>query len=216
MKNPDKTMLNTVERKSMIVLLGTLLVLIWSSAAPGQRGIGDSDGIARQMLKPCLVRVSGKLQEIKTHPCENTTGNADLGTHLILNDNQGRGLNIHLGPTAVLSKIVERLKIGTKIEILGFRTEGMPPNQYVAKTLIFGNNSIQLRDSDLRPYWAGSGFSQVTLLPLSKTTLDRRTGIRSNCYYYSSLKSWQRRGFHNGQRPRWRRRCCRRFFCREW
>ena len=48
MKNPDKTMLNTVERKSMIVLLGTLLVLIWSSAAPGQRGIGDSDGIARQ------------------------------------------------------------------------------------------------------------------------------------------------------------------------
>jgi hypothetical protein len=215
MKNPDKTMLNTVKRKSLVIL-GTLLVLIFSSAAPGQRGMGNGEGVAQQMLKPRLVNISGKLQEIKTHPCENTTGKAELGTHLILKDKQGRELNVHLGPAPVLSKIVKRLKIGKEIELIGFRTDKMPPNQYVTKTLIFNNSIIQLRDSDLRPYWAGSGFSQEILLPSAKTTVDKRTAIRSGCYYYSWPKLRQRCFFQNGHKPRWRRRCRGRFFCREW
>lgn len=216
MKNLYEKGFGYVERKSMVVLLGTLLVLIFSSAAPGQRGMGDDEGIARQMLKPHLVHISGKLQEIKTHPCENTTGNADLGTHLILKDKQDRELNVHLGPTPVLSKIIKQLKKGRNIELIGFRTDKMPQNQYVAKILIFGGNVIQLRDSNLRPYWAGSGFAMETLSPAVKTIVDERTATRNSCYYYSWPKSWQRRCFQNAQRPRWRRRCRGRFFCREW
>jgi hypothetical protein len=216
MKYLNRTRFGFVGRKDMTIFLCTLLVLIFSSAAPGQRGMSDSEGIARRMLKPRLVHISGKLQEIKTHPCENTSGKADLGTHLILKDKQDRELNIHLGPTPVLSKTVKRLKIGKIIELIGFRTEKMPPNQYVAKTLILNNNILQLRDSDLRPYWAGSGFSQEILIPSAKTTLDKRTALRSGCYYYSWPKLRQRCFFQNGQRPRWRRRCRGRFFCREW
>jgi hypothetical protein len=216
MKNQNRTRLNTVGRKGIVIFLSTLLLLIWSFTAHAQRGMGDSEGVAQQILKPCLVHVSGRLQEIKTHPCENTTGKADLGTHLILKDNQDQELNIHLGPTPVLSKTVKRLKLGGKIELLGFRTDKLPLNQYVAKTLIFGSNIIQLRNSDLRPYWAGRGFSQETLLPSTKTTLDKRTAKRSNCYCYSYPKTRPRRYFQNGQRPCWRLRCRGRFFCREW
>jgi len=216
MKNLDKTRFGSAERENMVVLLGTLLALIFSSTALAQRGMGDGEGVAQQMVKPRLVHISGKLQEIKIHPCENTTGKADLGTHLILKDKEGRELNVHLGPTPVLSKVVKRLKIGRKIELIGFRTDKMPLNQYVAKMLIISNNIIQLRDSNLRPYWAGSGFSQEILLPSAKTTVDKRTATRSSCYYYSWPKSWQRCYIQNGQRPRWRRRCRGRFFYREW
>jgi len=216
MKKQDKTRINVVGRKGAGVFLGTLLVLIFSSAAPGQRGMGDSVGVAQQMLKPSLVHISGKLKEIKTHPCENTTGQADLGTHLILKDNEGQELNVHLGPTLVLSETVKRLNIGSKIEFIGFRTDNMPLNQYVAKILIFDGNVIQLRDSGLRPYWAGSGFGWETVSPYAKTNFDQRTSIRRNRYYYSWPKLWRRRCFQNGQRPYGRRRCRGRAYCRRW
>ncbi|MBN1803735.1 MAG: hypothetical protein JW837_00660 [Sedimentisphaerales bacterium] len=210
-----KNSLNTAGRKSMIVLPGALLVLFFSSTSPGQRGMGNNQGVAQQSHKPLLVHISGKLQEIKTHPCENTTGKADIGTHLILKDEERRELNIHLGPTPAVSETVKQFKIGKKMELIGFRTDIMPPNQYVAKTLIYDKNIIQLRDSNLRPYWAGSRFNKETLLPSDKTTLYKRTAIRNNCYY-SSLKSWQRRPFENGQRPRSKRRFHGRFFRSEW
>ena len=52
-----------------------------------------------------MVRISGKLQEIKTHPCEKATGQAELGTHLILKDKNGREFNIHLGPAPATGTI---------------------------------------------------------------------------------------------------------------
>lgn len=215
MKNLNRTRLNTVGRKVIVIFLSPLILLIWPFAAQAQRGMGDGEGVAQQMFKPSLFYISGRLQEIKTHPCENTTGKADLGTHLILKGKQGRELNIHLGPAPELSETVNQLIVGSKIELIGFRTDKMPPNQYVAKTLIISSNIIQLRDSDLRPYWAGSGFGRAKLSPSSKTTLDQRTTIRSKCCYYSWPKSWQRRCFQNGQRPRWRRRRRGRFFWHE-
>ncbi|MCP4610853.1 MAG: hypothetical protein GY845_19260 [Planctomycetes bacterium] len=216
MKNLNRTKLYTVGRKGIVVFLSTLLLLMWSFAAQAQRGVGDGEGVAQQMLKPPLVHISGKLKEIKSHPCENSTGKADLGTHLILKNKQGRELNIHLGPTPELSETVKRLNIGSKIELIGFRTDKMTLNQYVAKILIFGGNVIQLRDSGLRPYWAGSGFDWKTFLPDAKTDVDQRTAMRRGRYYYSWPKSWQRHCFQNEQRPRRRQRCRGRFFCREW
>jgi hypothetical protein len=139
-----------------------------------------------------------------------------LGIHLILEDKQGQEFNIHLGPAPVLSEIVRQLTVGRKIDLLGFRTGKMPPNQYVAQILILSNRIIQLRDSDLRPYWAGGGFGQVILSPSAKTTLDQRTAVRRNCYFYSWPKSRRYRCFQNGRRPRWRRRCRERIFCHEW
>lgn len=215
MKNLKETRLWVIRRHGIVVLVSALIVLICVAPAPGQLGMGDNKGVAQQRLKPRLVRISGKLQEIKTHPCENTTGKAELGTHLILKDKHGQELNIHLGPAPAVSEAVKRLTVGTKLDLVGFRTEKMPPNHYVAKTLILANHVIQLRGSDLRPYWSnnklGEGASSSSTATTGKQKTSETTG--SLCYY---PRFWQRRCFQDGQRPCWRRRCRGRVCCRQW
>ena len=169
MKNAEKTERLAIGRDS-IVLATALIVLIWATVAPAQRGMGDSRGIAQQSLKPSLVRISGRLEEIKTHPCESTTGQAELGTHLILKDKSGQELNIHLGPAPAVSEVVKQLTVGKSLDLLGFRTDKMPPNHYAATTLILADRVIQLRDSDLRPYWSRSRLGDQALSPSTTYT----------------------------------------------
>ena len=185
MKNLEKTGLCAIGQHGIVVFVSTLIVLTWAAAAPGQLGMGDSKGVAQQRLKPRLVRISGKLQEIKTHPCENTTGKAELGTHLILKDKHGRELNIHLGPAPAVSEIVKRLTVGTKLDLVGFHTDKMPPNQYIAKTLILANNIIHLCDFDLRPYWSTNRLGEGAPSSSAATNRKRKTSetTGSLCYY---------------------------------
>jgi len=215
MKNLKDTRLRAVRRHDMILLVSILFILIWTAIAPGQLGMGDSKGIAQQRLKPRLIHISGKLQEIKTHPCENTTGKAELGTHLILKDMHDQELNIHLGPAPSVSETVKRLTIGTKLDLLGFRTEKMPPNHYVAKTLILANHIVQLRGSDLRPYWSNNRLNEKNPSSFMATTGKRITSETpgSHCYY---PKFWQRRCFQGRRRPYWERPCCGRTCYRKW
>lgn len=215
MKNLEKTGLCAIGRHGIIVFVSTLIVLIWAATAPGQLGIGDSKGVVQQRLKPPLVRISGKLQQIRTHPCENTTGKAELGTHLILKDKHGQELNIHLGPAPAVSEAVKRLKVGAKLDLVGFRTEKMPPNHYVAKTLILANHVIQLRGSDLRPYWSNNKLGGEIPSSSTATTGKRKTSetTGSLCYY---PRFWQRRCFQDGLRPGWKRRCRGRACGRRW
>ena len=206
MKNLKETRHWIVGQHSVAILLSVLIVVTWAGSASGQLGLGDSKGIAQQRLKPRLVRISGKLQQIQTHPCENTTGKAELGTHLILKDAHGQELNIHLGPASEMSETVKRLTVGAKLDLLGFRTDKMPPNQYVAKTLILPNHIIQLRDSNLRPSWSNNRLGREVSLLSAATTGEQKTSETTD-----SLRSypnyWQRRSFQSGQRPRWGRRC---------
>lgn len=215
MKDWEETRLWVVKRHGIVILVSALIVLFWTATVPGQLGMGDNKGIAQQRLKPRLVRISGKLQEIKTHPCENTTGKADLGTHLILKDKHGQELNIHLGPAPAVSEAIKRLTVGTKLDLLGFRTEKMPQNHYVAKTLILANHLIQLRGSDLRPYWSNNRLGEEVPSPSTATTGKRKTSeTKSSLCYYPRF--WQSRRFQDGQRPRCRRRCHGRAYCRRW
>ena len=215
MKSLEKTGLCAIGRHSIVVLVSTLIVLIWAAAAPGQLGMGDNKGIAQQKLKPRLVRISGKLQEIKTHPCENTTGKAEIGTHLILKDKHGRELNIHLGPAPAVSETVKRLTVGTKLDLVGFRTEKMLPNHYVAKTLILANHIIHLRGPDLRPYWSNHRLGEGILSSSAATTGKRQTSETTGSFLYHP-KYWQRRCFQNRLRPGWKRRCRGRACGRKW
>lgn len=171
--------------------------VIWSAL--------DRTFIAQQRLKPRLVRISGKFQEIKTHPCENTTGKAEFGTHLILKDKHGLELNVHPGPAPAVSETVKPLTVGTKLDLVGFRTDKMPPNQYVAKTLILANHIIHLRGSDLRPYWSNKLDEEI---PSSSTvtTGKRKTSETTGSFLYHP-KYWQRRCFQNGLSMGWKRRC---------
>jgi hypothetical protein len=146
--------LSLLQLRSIILIVFALAIGLIPTMTYAQKGMGDYEGVGRQQIKPPVVSLTGIVEEIKTHPCENTTGWAVLGTHLIIKDARNQKLNIHLGPTEEVADIVRRLSAGKKINILGFRTEKMPANQYVAKTLILSDQVIGLRDSMLRPYWS--------------------------------------------------------------
>jgi len=213
MKNDEKTECLTIGRCS-IMLATALIALIWATVALGQRGMGDSRGVAQQRLKPSLVRISGRLEEIKTHPCESTTGEAELGTHLILKDKYGKELNIHLGPAPELSEVVKQLTVGKSLDLLGFRTDKMPSNHYAATTLILANRTIQLRDSNLRPYWSRSRLGDPARAPSTTTTAGQRTTRRMGCLHRCP-RSWQFRGSRGSPRSRPRWRCRGRSFYRK-
>jgi hypothetical protein len=204
-KKPEKPEYTTTRFCSTKLTIA-MIVLIWATVSPAQLGMGENTGVAQQRLKPRLVHISGKLVEIKTHPCESTTGPAELGTHLIIKDENEKELNIHLGPAPALSETVKQLKVGKSLEIIGFNTDKMPANQYVAKTLILSNRIIELRDSDLRPYWSRSRFGDWNR-ERSKTTFPGQQIRWRRGGFYHCPGVWRSR-FSRGlgrSRPRWDR-----------
>ena len=136
----------------------TALMLGWGAVTPdavAQKGMGDATGIARQAVKPEVVSLSGTVLEVKTEPCKMTTGLSLVGTHLMLKTEEGEELNIHLGPEADVAHIAKQLVVGQEVTVDGFRTEKMPESAYVAQTLTLDDTTLQLRDENLRPIWAG-------------------------------------------------------------
>lgn len=158
MSTTNRTKFNLLQFHSIVLLIFALAIDLISTTACAQKGMGGYEGVGRQRIKPPIVRLSGIMKKIETHPCKNTTGRAELGTHLIIKDTRNNKLNIHLGPSEDVNDIVRSLSVGSRIDILGFRTEQMPANQYVAKTLILSDQVIHLRDSMLRPYWSRNSF----------------------------------------------------------
>jgi hypothetical protein len=126
-------------------------------SAEAQRGRGDPSGIAREAVQPDVVSLAGKVLKVETAPCEMTTGRSIFGTHFVMKTVEGKKLNIHLGPAAVVEFVAKQLKAGSKVKVEGFRTEKMPEAEYVAKSLTLGERTITLRDETLRPVWAGGG-----------------------------------------------------------
>ena len=142
--------------RNAAILTAAAIVLfgVAASMAQAQRGIGDPTGVARQPVKPEIVSLSGKLVEVKTGPCEATTGRSPIGTHLILETANKKQLNVHLGPATAVADTVAKLSVGQEISAKAFRTEKMKENHYVAQSLAFGKSTVELRDADLRPVWA--------------------------------------------------------------
>jgi len=107
-----------------------------------QKGTGESQGIAQQGLKLPVTTISGNLLEIKTGLCESKGGN----------------VNIHLGPAMAVDHVVNQLVIGSTLSIDVFRTDRLPKNAYIAKSLALNDKTIHLRDDNLRPSWAYGGW----------------------------------------------------------
>jgi hypothetical protein len=136
-----------------VVVLGTWL----AGAAYSQKGAGDATGVARQAEKPEIISLYGKLLEIKTGPCEATTGQSPIGTHLILETAEKEKVNVHLGPAAAVAETAAKLTVGQEIAVKAFRTDKLKDQQYVAISLTFDKTTITLRDDTLRPVWAQCG-----------------------------------------------------------
>ena len=143
-----------MKRGLTFLMAGGLLWGVFAPCAFAQRGMGEPAGVARQVVKPEVVSLSGRILAVKTEPCKTTTGRADVGTHFLLETPEGEKLNVHLGPTAVVDHIADQLPTGKEVTVKAFRTAKMPEYHYVAQSLAFGDASIQLRDEDLRPFWA--------------------------------------------------------------
>jgi hypothetical protein len=94
-----------------ISIITVALSFLFSSTAFAQKGMGDDTGIVRQGLTPPVSSISGKLLEIKSGPCEKTTGKANIGIHLIIQGSKGQKLNIHLGPKNAVDHVVDQLSL---------------------------------------------------------------------------------------------------------
>jgi hypothetical protein len=133
-----------------------MLLGLTGLANAGQKGLGDSTGIARAEVRPEVVSLTGELIKYNTHPCEMTTGKAPLGTHLILKMADGRAINLHLGPSTDIERLMAGVKAGSPLQVKAFRTKKMKENDYVAVSLTDDKQTVVLRDpKTLRPVWAG-------------------------------------------------------------
>jgi len=133
-----------------------ILLGLTGLANAGQKGLGDSTGIARSEVRPAVVSLAGQLIKFDTHPCELTTGKAPLGTHLLLKMADGQAINLHLGPSTDIARLLAGVKEGSTLQVRAFRTEKMKENDYVAVSLTDGNQTVVLRNpKTLRPVWTG-------------------------------------------------------------
>ena len=138
------------------VSMSSLAVLgLAASAALAQRGVGDPSGVARAGTTPEIVTLSGKVLEVKTEPCANPTGRFPVGTHFLMKTAEGKTLNIHLGPAAMVEFAVKELAPDKAVQVHAFRTEKMQEGHYVARQLSYDGRSVTLRDQTLQPVWAG-------------------------------------------------------------
>ena len=135
----------------------TLAMLAWGLAATvafAQRGVGDPEGVARQAVRPEVVSLAGKVVKVETGPCQMTTGRSPLGTHFLLQTAEGKTLNIHLGPAAAVEFVAKDLSRDKPVKVEAFRTEQMKEGHYVACKLMYGEQTVTLRDETLQPVWA--------------------------------------------------------------
>ena len=146
-------------QKIWIIVIGIVITCI--NPVFAQKGIGSQTGLGQESEKPVIIAITGELMGMKTGPCENTTGDAYIGTHLFVKKTGTENLlNIHLGAAYAMESMISRLSIGHMIEMQVFRTEAMEADHYIAKQITANGYTMQLRDENLRPFWAGDSFAQ--------------------------------------------------------
>jgi len=147
----------------LTMLIATTAILscgLVASPAWAQKGMGERIGVARQADKPKVVSRSGSVLRVEVGPCKKTTGRYDQGAHFLLETKKGNTLNIHLGPATEVRHIADKLAVGAEVTVDVFRTAKMPDKHFVAKAITVDESTIQLRDEQLRPFWAaGNGNS---------------------------------------------------------
>lgn len=143
-----------IRASQLSVAMVLLLMLVVAGPAAAQKGMGEQTGVGRQAEKPPIETMSGTIKDIKIGPCERTTGRSLQGVHLIVQADSGKTINLHLGPDAALEEVIDQLSVSQQVTFEAFRTDAMPQDAYVAKSLKVGDTTFDLRDDNLRPKWA--------------------------------------------------------------
>lgn len=144
-----------MKRTGFAISVAAVTLAAFASTVWGQRGVGKSTGIARLADRPKVIELTGTLEAIKIGPCEHTKGRSPVGVHIVLAQDKDKKLNVHLGPAAVVQTLISHLKTGDKLTVEAFRTDALPADQYIAKSLSVDGKVVTLRDASLRPFWAG-------------------------------------------------------------
>ena len=135
--------------------LAIAAAFIAATSAEAQKGTGETTGVARQATKPAIQEMSGTVTDVIVGACANTTGGSVQGAHLSMRTDAGQLVELHLGPLDAVEDIVEQVPAGTRVSFEAFRTEAMPADTYVAKSITVDDEVLRLRDDTLRPTWAG-------------------------------------------------------------
>ena len=144
---------NSHTMKNLMKLILFITFCMIAMAGYAQKGVGEAKGVSQQQINPELLKMEGVIQQIKSGPCEHTTGRAVLGTHLMVKS-QGKAVNIHLGPTSEIAKLFSPSE-GDQITMTVFQTDKLPKDQFIAKEVAINGKSTVLRDDKLKPVWAG-------------------------------------------------------------
>ena len=132
-----------------------LLLFVPCFVLADQRGLGDERGIARTRGQEEFVHISGVVKEVDQGKCEKTTGYGKIGAHVMVVTDDGKTLNIHLGPVDALETLLDDLKPNAEVQVEAFRTPRMKEDHFVGKEIVVAGRTEVLRDDDLRPFWAG-------------------------------------------------------------
>jgi len=134
----------------------TALMLMLGMHLFAQKGTGNNQGVVREYANSEIIMLKGIVSEVKDETCANTTGRYTEGRHLIIStqEQNSRILNIHLGPKAVVTKLIKSLTEGNLVSIKAFATEDLPKNQFIAQSITLDNKTYHLRNSDLSPVWS--------------------------------------------------------------
>lgn len=141
-------------RLSTAALVAGLAASIPLAPAGAQKGMGDQTGVARSGERPPVTEFSGTVTALRTGACRQSTGRAVTGTHLLMRRSDGTTVNLHLGPASVLESYADLLGTGASVAVRAFRTDAMPANAFVAQSVTVGEETITLRQPNLRPVWA--------------------------------------------------------------
>jgi len=137
-------------------ILITVVLLALASMGYAQKGMGNNSGVARTNSVDEIKQISGELQEIITEPCTQTTGRYSNGTHLLVKTDENATFNVHLGPTKEVSGMTGQLNTGEEIHLKMYTTEDLPENHYIVKEFTGKEVSHEIRDANLKPFWADS------------------------------------------------------------
>ncbi|MQX36503.1 hypothetical protein [Roseospira navarrensis] len=144
-------------RRSSFVTLGLYTALAAATlAAPAaaQRGMGEAQGLTRQGATLPMTMLSGVVRDLKIDTCEQTTGRAVTGVHAIVETPDHGTVNLHLGPAVALEDLTAHLQPGEDLSAEAFRTDIMPADAFVARTVTVDGTTFELRGPTLRPHWA--------------------------------------------------------------
>lgn len=137
-----------------VVIITAVFFVLTAGWALAQRGVGDPVGVARQGDALPVQTLSGTVVSIEVGACEQTTGRSPQGVHLLVDTDEGERINLHLGPLFAVDHLVDQMEDGLEISFDAFRTDALPDDAFIARTLRFDGKSVQLRDDSLRPSWA--------------------------------------------------------------